>query len=488
MKLKKGAHIYFMGVGGTGMAAVAGLCQSAGYKVTGSDAGVYPPMSDMLAELGIDVATPYSKQNVIDAAPDCIVVANVLSRGNEEIEHMLENDLPHTSFPAILSDVFLNEKRSVVVAGTHGKTTTCSLLSHILYELGEDPSFFIGGIPRNFPRSFRLGEGPVFVLEGDEYDTAFFDKGPKFLHYQPKHLIVNNLEFDHADIYDNVEAIAEQFAKLIDLVPDKKYVVANMDDPGIAKLIRDGNLFEKVTTVATAGKASGCDVHVRDVRVTTDGPAMQRWEAVVESPVFGPVKFHTQLSGHHNIANITQVVALLGTLKQAGALSCDAQDIASAIGSFASVKRRLDHLGSFDGVDLYEDFAHHPTAMRVVIEGFRSAYPDKRLLVAFEPRSAIQRRNIFEAEYGETLSMADRVFIGELFVDKRIPEEERMNIQRLRGRIGDKAQAYGSNEDLATAVAGEVKSGDAVIFMSSGSFSGVQYDLAQKLGSKRGRD
>jgi UDP-N-acetylmuramate: L-alanyl-gamma-D-glutamyl-meso-diaminopimelate ligase len=260
MELKKGSTIYFMGIGGTGMAAVAGLCQEAGFRVIGSDNAMYPPMSTMLEELKIPVKTPYSAENFTSEKPDLVVVANALSRGHVELEALLRSGVPYTSFPKLTGDEFLSKRVGVVVTGTHGKTTTSSLTAHVLNELGEDPGFVIGGIPHNFPRSFRLGRGKTFVIEGDEYDTAFFDKGPKFLHYHPHHLIINNIEYDHADIYASVEAIEAQFDAVAQLVPGDGSIMANWDDPRVKNIFNRIKPKARLIKVSTTGKDKSADV------------------------------------------------------------------------------------------------------------------------------------------------------------------------------------------------------------------------------------
>jgi UDP-N-acetylmuramate: L-alanyl-gamma-D-glutamyl-meso-diaminopimelate ligase len=489
--LTKGSKIYFMGIGGTGMAAVAGLFQEAGYQISGSDAGIYPPMSNMLEELKIPVRTPYATDNVKAQNPDLVVVANVLSRGNIELEYALENNLKFTSFPALLGEHFLSSRISAVVAGTHGKTTTSSLLAHILYELGEDPSFVIGGIPRNFPRSFRLGKSSLVVIEGDEYDTAFFDKGPKFLHYRPKHLILNNLEFDHADIYENLAAIEKQFANVANLVTDKKRIIANVDDPGIRKLVCDLGIEAKVLRVAALGQEAEAEVRILSFEASASRPGAQHWVAKIATAEWGDVTIETTLSGRHNLANIAMVLACLMSMTRQRELKNpltrnDLERVKAAISSFTSVKRRLDHLGSFGGIDVYEDFAHHPTAVRNVIEGFKAVYPKKRLVVAFEPRSATNRRNVFQEAYAKTLALADLVFIGESMNDQRIPEDQRFSATKLELAIGKKAQAFNTNDALLMALKDSLQVGDAVIFMSSGSFSGAQHKLATDLKTRFG--
>lgn len=484
--IEKGAALYFVGIGGTGMASVAGLCQEAGYKVTGSDAGIYPPMSDMLRELGIETYSPYAAENLAGKKPDVAVIANVLSRGNVELEHVISNNIPYVSFPALMGELFLKHRHTCVVAGTHGKTTTSSLLAHTLNELGEDPGFLIGGIPRNFPRSFRIGSGKTFVIEGDEYDTAFFDKGPKFLHYCPRLAILNNLEFDHADIYPNLEAIEKQFVKLAGLVEDPKGVIANMDDPGIAKIMRETGMDTRVTKVATSGQTKDAVISVGDISIRASSESgVQHWRAIYACKTLGNITIETTLSGRHNIANIAMVLAALQNLTEAGVIKKPSADkLQAAFSSFKNVKRRLDRLAYANNIEVYEDFAHHPTAVKLVIEGFKQAFPNRRLVVAFEPRSATQRRNVFQDDYARTLSLADAIYIGECPEDKRIPEDKRMSTTKLQQAIGTKARSFPTNKDLLTSLQKDLRPGDSVVFMSSGSFSGIQHVLAQEIGKQ----
>lgn len=483
MTIQPNAKIYFMGIGGTGMAAVAGLCQEAGYKVSGSDVPMYPPMSTMLEELKIPVRSPYSPDNLAAEKPDVVVVANALSRGNVELEALLRSGIPYTSFPALTGELFLSKRTSVVVSGTHGKTTTSSLLAHVLFELGEDPGFIIGGIPRNFPRSFRLGQGKTFVIEGDEYDTAFFDKGSKFLHYHPHHLIVNNIEFDHADIFANIEAIEAQFAKVSRLVPKDGAIMANVDDERVANLMKNIKPDCHVIRVATLGKTKDADVKLLKYSARERNRGEQVWNADIETKTWGVLSIETTLSGTHMMANITQVIATIESLAQKRQLkkTPDAKALTKAIADFKSVARRLDHLGAAGDVDIFEDFAHHPTAVGLVIEGFKAVYPNRRLLVAFEPKNATSRRNTFQKEYVKKLGQADRVYIGPSPEDKRIAEDQRMNVQDLAQEIGSKAGAFPSNDALLMAMIQDIKPGDAVIFMSAGSFSGIQYKLLEQL-------
>jgi len=485
MELKQGAKIYFMGIGGTGMAAVAGLCQEAGYTVVGSDGAMYPPMSTMLDELKIKVFTPYAAENLTNAKPDLVVTANALSRGHVELEALLRSGTPYTSFPKLMGDQFLSKRIGVVVTGTHGKTTTSSLLAHVLNELGEDPGFVIGGIPHNFPRSFRLGTGKTFVIEGDEYDTAFFDKGPKFLHYHPHQLIINNIEYDHADIYPNVEAIEKQFENVAQLVPKDGSIMANWDDPRVVSVISRIKTNGRVIKVSTTGKDKAADVWLGDWSAREKDRGTQIWSADIHTKTWGRLQLETTLSGIHMLANMTQVVATIESLSKGGFIKpVNASSLSNAIKSFKSVARRLDHLGHAGDVDVFEDFAHHPTAVGLVIEGFKAVYPKRKLHVAFEPKNATSRRNTFQKDYVKKFGLADAIYIGPCPEDKRIPAEQRMNTEALAGEIGKKAAAFHSNDELLNKMIDNIKPGDAVIFMSAGSFSGIQYKLLEALKAK----
>lgn len=484
VKIKDGGHIYFLGIGGTGMAAVAGLAQKAGYKVTGSDQGIYPPMSTMLEELGIPVRSPYSAENLQAARPDLVVVANALSRGNPEVEALLESGRAYTSFPGLLEEYFLPGRSPVVVAGTHGKTTTSSIMAHVLVFLGEDPGYFIGGLPKNFEHSFHPGSGAPFVLEGDEYDTAFFDKNSKFLHYRPRHLILNNLEFDHADIFKDLAAIESQFENLLQLVEQPTRVVVNIDDPGILKLA------ERVLGAGTFTRVSATGNGTASVRVVDSFPLQQdslpATRIRLHTRLWGDLGLETGLTGRHNLANIAQVVACLENLCESDDLQQQpsASAVTEAIRSFRGVARRMDHLGRVGHTDIFEDFAHHPTAVGLVIDGFRKAWPDRRLCVAFDPRNATSRRNIFTDEYARALGKADRIYIGVCPTDERIPADQRMNTTAMAAKIGTRATAFQDNEELLSQMGDETTDGDGIIFMSSGSFSGIQYRLENLLQKK----
>jgi UDP-N-acetylmuramate: L-alanyl-gamma-D-glutamyl-meso-diaminopimelate ligase len=435
----------------------------------------------MLEKLKIPYKTPYNPENLAFEKPDLVVVANVLSRGNSELEKVIADQLPYTSFPQLLGDQFLKDRVSCVVAGTHGKTTTTALLAHALTLIGEEPGFMIGGLPKNFDRSFLLGKGQPFVIEGDEYDTAFFDKGPKFLHYHPKHLILNNIEFDHADIYKDLAAVELSFEKLISIVPHPDRIIANIDDPGVLRVLTRMGLLGKVRRCSGFGKHTDSGVVVRSLKALTQTASgmVPRWEAQIDTQAWGPLKVQSNLTGPHNFANIAQVLSCIASLDQAGHLKgkVDVPRLLEAISDFAPPKRRLDLLGELRGTLIFEDFAHHPTAVRLVIETLRLMYPQKPLTVAFEPRSATNRRNVFHDEYVHSLSLADTVLVGEALIDQRIPADLRFNPQALVKDIGPKAESFSTNGALLERLQTTIKPGGVVVFMSSGSFSGVQHQL-----------
>jgi UDP-N-acetylmuramate: L-alanyl-gamma-D-glutamyl-meso-diaminopimelate ligase len=323
------------------------------------------------------------------------------------------------------------------------------------------------------------------VIEGDEYDTAFFDKGPKFLHYHPHHLIINNIEYDHADIYPNVEAIERQFENVAQLVPVAGAIMANWDDIRVRNIFSRIKPAARVIKVSTTGQDKTADVYLDRWSAREKNRGTQVWSASIQTKTWGLLELETTLSGIHMLANVTQVVATIESLMGCGCIAkVSAKQLSTAITSFKSVARRLDHLGHAGDVDVFEDFAHHPTAVGLVIEGFKAVYPQRKLHVAFEPKNATSRRNTFQKDYVKKFGLADAVYIGPCPEDKRIPPEQRMNTEELAGEIGKKATAFHSNDDLLNKMIDNIKPGDAVIFMSAGSFSGIQYKLLDALKAK----
>lgn len=476
--------IYFMGIGGTGMAPTAGLALAAGHEVVGSDKELYPPMSDLIAELGIKVFKGYDPTNIDSANPDLVVVANVLSADHPEIQALVERKIPFTSFPGLLHDLFLAERTSIVVAGTHGKTTTTAMLSYLLKALHQKPSYLIGGLPKDLPRSFALDDSPLFVIEGDEYDTAYFDKGPKFLHYAPNYLIVNNIEFDHADIYDDIEQIKSRFMDVMSLVADKSHIIANGDDPNILDCLNRLGIAGSVR-LTSAAPHSPANATIASFKSGKNGSKIQ-----IDTDTWGVINITSPLTGIYNAMNFAQAINCLEAIYINGDLKgvVSGHDIGAALSEFQGVKRRLDRLAEVDGISIYEDFAHHPTAVHQVIKNFRESQPDRRLIVAFEPRNATSRRNVFQKQYEQALSQADAAYIGPCPYDGRIQLDQKMDTQDLAKRIGAHAKAFDSNEALQSDLLKETREGDILLFMSCGSFGGIQYNMAPLLEHRNHRE
>ena len=387
MTVKDKRHIHLIGICGTAMASLAGMLQQRGFHVTGSDAAAYPPMSDFLASLGIPLAQPFAAGN-LEPRPDMVVVGNAISRGNVELEHILDQRIPFCSLPQILHDEFLRGKEVLVVAGTHGKTTTTSMLSWIFYSAGLQPSFLIGGIAENFGSSFQLGQGKHFILEGDEYDTAFFDKGPKFLHYFPDSVILTSVEFDHADIYKDLDAVETAFKRLVNLVPGRGRIVALDTGESVERCV--ARAFCPVERYGIGKKAMW---QITKLRLDT---ARTSWSVLRNGEPWADFEF--SLAGEYNVLNATAAAAL------ASGCGISREAIASALQSFKSVKRRLEVRAQVNGITIIDDFAHHPTAIAGTLKALRSRYPGARLWVILEPRSNTLRRNILQHDLARSLA------------------------------------------------------------------------------------
>jgi UDP-N-acetylmuramate: L-alanyl-gamma-D-glutamyl-meso-diaminopimelate ligase len=449
------------------MAPLAGMLAESGHRVTGSDAGVYPPASTLLESLGIRWTNGFNAAN-LDPPPDIVVLGNALSRGNPEVEAVLDNKIPYRSLPQILEEFFLPGRDSLVVTGTHGKTTTTSMLSWILHRAGRNPNFLIGGIAENFGRSFGLGSGNEFVREGDEYDSAFFDKGPKFLHYHPQEIVITSLEFDHADIYENLAAIELQFRRLVNLLPRRGRIVAW----GESETVR-GVAQKALCPVETYGFTPGVDWLAGDLqliegetrfRVSRDGNEVAR--------------VRMSLAGRHNVLNAVAAIAI------AHGRGVSGEAIADAMAEFRGVLRRLEVKGEAGGVLIVDDFAHHPTAIRMTIDAARHRWPGRKLWAVFEPRSNTMRRRVFEGDLAASLAAADAAVLGAVNRANLLNDEERMSPARVLESLRAckrQAEGFDSAEEIAEYLAAETQPGDLVLVMSNGSFDGLCAKLLRKL-------
>lgn len=454
-------HIHILGICGTFMAGIASLARAAGHRVTGSDQGVYPPMSDQLAALGIDVIEGYAAGQ-LDLAPDIVVIGNVLTRGMPVVEEILNRRLAYASGPEWLAREVLRSRRVIAVAGTHGKTTTTSLLAHILESAGLNPGFLIGGVPRDFDTSARLGHGSVFVIEADEYDTAFFDKRAKFLHYRPEIQIITNLEFDHADIYPDLAAIQNQFHQLVRSLPANGRLVVPAGDANIQAVLERG-CWTPVDTFASE-PAAGADW-------TGTASASGEFRLFEQGVSQGAVSWG--MSGDYNAENA--VAALLAA--RAVGVSNDAA--LSAIAGFGGVKRRLEQRGEFGGVRVYDDFAHHPTAISRTIAGLRREMPEGRLAIVLELRSNTMKLGVHKDTLAAALSAADRVWV---YRPAGLDWDLAAAVQALSS-----VQVCDDTATIVEAASGYVESGDRLVVMSNGGFENIQVRLEAALERRFGR-
>ncbi len=473
--LSPGAHVHFVAICGVGTGSLAGLLRERGYRVTGSDENVYPPMSTFLEDIGIDVLPGFSEAHVAER-PDLVVIGNAVSRGNPEAEAVLRQGIPYVSLPQALGRFLIDGKRSVVVAGTHGKTTTTSLMSWVLVAAGLDPSFFIGGIPVNFASGFRSGNGPWVVMEGDEYDSAFFDKGPKFLHYQPERVILTSLEFDHADIYRDLDHVKDAFRRLVAIIPAGGSLLACDDAVHARELVRDA-----ACPVLSYGLSGAADWQARDIRVARGRTAFTPcYQGDSEGPVDLP------LIGRHNVKNALAVYAT------ARAIGLSPAAVGAALASFRGVRRRQEIAGEAAGVLVIDDFAHHPTAVADTIAAVREAWPGRRLWAVFEPRSQTSRRRVFLEEFAEALARADRIVLPDLYHPEKIPEDQRLSpaelVDSINRRRGDEAASYLPGvDDIAREVVRDAAAGDVVLVMSNGGFDGLPGKIVAGLGGRESR-
>jgi UDP-N-acetylmuramate: L-alanyl-gamma-D-glutamyl-meso-diaminopimelate ligase len=462
-------HVHLIGICGTAMASLAGMLAERGFRVTGSDAAAYPPMSNLLQSLGIAVAQPFAVAN-LNPTPDLVVIGNAISRGNVELEHVLNQRISFCSLPQLLHDEFLRGKEVLVVAGTHGKTTTTSMLAWIFEAAGTQPSFLIGGIAENFGSSFQLGSGKYFILEGDEYDTAFFDKGPKFLHYFPDAIILTSVEFDHADIYKDLDAVETAFKRLVNLIPRRGRIIAFDKGESI-----DRCLARAFCPVERYGASSLAAWQIADLKFE---PASTGWSLLRDGKLWAELEF--PLAGEYNVWNASAAAALAADC----GISPDA--IARALKTFKSVKRRLEVKAEVNGITMIDDFAHHPTAIAATLKALRVRYPGRRLWAILEPRSNTLRRNVFQGELAKSLALADEIVIANVFKSESIPEAERLDVTAVAAQVvgtGHRARVLADVESIVQLCAPEMRSGDVIAILSNGGFGGIYEKLPQRLKS-----
>ncbi|MBN1906620.1 MAG: UDP-N-acetylmuramate:L-alanyl-gamma-D-glutamyl-meso-diaminopimelate ligase [Deltaproteobacteria bacterium] len=460
-------HVHLMGICGTAMASLAGIFKAKGYHVTGSDQNVYPPMSTMLMDMGIEIKKDYSGDN-LDPSPDLVIVGNVITKNNPEALRLSEIDVNYLSLPQALNLFAIKDRRSVVIAGTHGKTTTTALSAWLLEQVGIEPGFMVGGILKNFNSSFKLGKGDYFVIEGDEYDTAFFDKGPKFLHYSPLLTIITSIEFDHADIYRDLDHVISSFRRLIEIIPSHGLLIANMDDPIVYEEAKKAKC-----RVITYGFNEAAMFRAVDIMDEEDGTHVR---ILKEGKDY--VSLISPLYGRHNIANILSVIAL------ADYIGIDREKLPRALASFSGVKRRQEVRGEKNGIIVLDDFAHHPTAVEKTIEAVKGKYKGRRIIAVFEPRSNSSRRGVFQEMYSLVFDMADMVFIPEPPLMEKVPADNRFSSKGLVDALKQRGvnAFYGENTDrLIDLILSNIHKGDVVLIMSNGAFDNIHDRLLKKI-------
>jgi len=475
---KSPLHYHLIGIGGTAMASLAGLLKAAGHTVTGSDENVYPPMSTGLQEMGVTYSQGYRAENLVPR-PDIVIVGNAISRGNPELEAVLVQKLRYTSAAATIKEEFIWGHHSMAVAGTHGKTTTTSLLAWALESAGLNPSFLIGGVAENFGTSYRLTGSHYFVIEADEYDTAYFDKGPKMWHYLPDTAIVNNIEFDHADIYRDEEAYKFAFARFINLVPKNGVVIAGWDSPIVRELVPKS--FAPVESFGYGDEVAPAPAgqphwHARDVEFSESGT---RFRAFRLDKEWGTVD--TPLAGAFNVRNVLAVIAA------AEAVKADRDGVREGLRTFTSVKRRMEVRGEVRGVTVIDDFAHHPTAIRETIDAIRQKYRGRRIVAVFEPRSYTAQRREFQNDYIRAFRDADEIVFASLFRPDRYTRETALDLKQLVRDLGSNGKGAKELKDADAIVADltpRLKERDVVLIMSNGGFGGIHQKLLDALAGR----
>jgi UDP-N-acetylmuramate: L-alanyl-gamma-D-glutamyl-meso-diaminopimelate ligase len=470
MPTKSVKHIHLLGICGTGMAALAGILKELGYYVTGSDEHVYPPMSTLLEGLGIPIQNGYHPEN-LTPAPNLVVVGNVIRRENPEAQAVLAHDLPRLSLPEALNRFLVGDRQSIVVAGTHGKTTTTALIAWLLFALGLDPGFMVGGIAKNFQANYRVGRGRFVVMEGDEYDTAFFDKRPKFVHFQPRAGVLTSIEYDHADIYPDLDRIIQAFETFLGTVPSGGRVLAWGDAPLVREVC--GRNHAPISYYGMNGDVAWQATAIHPA------PGGMNFTVLKEGTRWG--EFFLPMVGEHNVLN---TLAALAVLAEVGA---EPMALKEVLPGFKGVKKRQEVAGEFDGILVLEDFAHHPTAVGVTLAAVRQAYPTRRLVAAFEPRTNTSRRKIFQEPYAAAFKDADLILAREPPDLWKVEPEEQFSSRQLVADLkasGKEALYFPDTDQLLTGLLQHLRSGDVVLIMSNGDFNHLVRRLCEALGGK----
>lgn len=466
-------HVHLLGIGGAAMAPVAGMLKERGFHVTGTDVNVYPPASTLLRSLGISWNEGYREENLA-AGPDLVVIGNAISRGNAEVERVLDEKIPYCSMPQLLEQYFIPGHDSIVIAGTHGKTTTTAMTAWIFHAAGRKPDFLVGGVAPNFgDRSYGLGGGSEFIIEGDEYDTAFFDKAPKFLHYHPDELILTSLEYDHADIYPDLASIALQFRRLVNLVPRRGRILIWGESHELKDVVA-----KAFCRVETFGLAEDCDWFAGDLAWHDEATVFRVAHRGKEVG-----HFRLPMAGKHNVLDALAAIAL------AVGRGVEVDAIERALATFQSVRKRMEIKGDADGVLVVEDFAHHPTAIRLTLEAARTRWPGKKMWAAVEPRSNTMRRKVFEDALPDALAIADAILFGPVNRAQMLGEDERLSPESIAASLrarGRDSRAFESAEAIAEHLAARASSGDLVLVMSNGGFDGLTSKLLERLKSRAG--
>ncbi|MGC6434985.1 MAG: UDP-N-acetylmuramate:L-alanyl-gamma-D-glutamyl-meso-diaminopimelate ligase [Verrucomicrobiales bacterium] len=458
----KNEHFHFIGICGTAMGSVAAALQNRGYTITGSDQNVYPPMSDFLIKNNINVSVGHDENNIPDKV-DLVVIGNAMSRGNVEVESVLNRKIPYTSLPELIKRYFLQGKRNIVITGTHGKTTTSSIIAHLLNDNGLNPNLMIGGIPLDIGEGGRFTESEFFVIEGDEYDTAFFDKRSKFVHYMPEIVVVNNIEFDHADIFNNIEEIKLSFKRMLNIVPENGIVFVNGDDNDAVEVTENCR-----APVIKVGANDNCDFKIENLNLESFNSSFSIKENSYQLP----------MDGEFNVRNAAMAIAV------SDFLNIDQKNIIESVSKFSGIARRQELRGEEKNVKVIDDFGHHPTAIAATIGALKQRYPDSKIWAIFEPRSNTSRRNLLQSELEDSLSQADGVIISEVPNPEKVPDGELLDVESVIENLSSKGKEAFiglSSDDIVNKLIPLTSSGDTIVVLSNGGFGGIHEKLLEAL-------